>query len=60
MPKGEGRKKYDRDRMAIVCCVRLRKSEVKRLRDERMRLKPRPTWADVVYRGLGIKRGSGG
>lgn len=54
--QAENRKKYDRENMGHLCTVRVRKKIIAELNRRKRGMKGL-SWTDIIYRGLGLKRG---
>lgn len=55
--QADKRKKYDKEKMGHLCTIRIRKKDIPRLKQAKDG-KRGQSWTDIVYRGLGLKRGS--
>ncbi len=51
------RKKYDREKMGHLCTIKVRKKLIPALQAAK-RKKRGLSWTDILYRGLGLKRGN--
>lgn len=58
MPKtqAEHRKKYDKEKMGHLCTIRIRKKAIPALKRAKGKMRGL-SWVDIIYRGLGLKRG---
>lgn len=52
----ENRRKYNKEKMAHLCTIRLKHTRIAAVRKAKAKLRGL-SWVDIIYRGLGLKRG---
>jgi len=51
------RRKYDKEKMGHLCTIRLRKKNIPAVKKAKAKMKGL-SWTDILFRGLGLKRGT--